>query len=445
MFSTLKTFPKGGIHPPENKLTAGIPIIELPMPKRVFVPLSQHIGIPSEVIVDRRAKVKTGQVIAKAGGYVSSNIHSPVTGVVAKIDMIYDTSGYKRQAIVINTKEDDWMEDIITEPGIISDITIPDEEIIKKITDAGVVGMGGAAFPSHVKLNVKEGVKIDTLIINGVECEPYLTADHSLMLEKAEEIMIGIELLRRSLKVDRAMIGIENNKKNAIQLLKEKSKAFPAIDIYALQVKYPQGSEKQLIKALSGKEVPMGGLPMDVGVIVHNVGTVYAVYQAVQKNRPLIDRIITVTGKHLTNPGNFRVRIGTPVSELIEAAGGMPEDTGKIIGGGPMMGRTLINPEVPVTKGTSGILLLSRTDAHRQEPKACIRCGKCVFGCPMGLEPYLLMNLASKALYEKANENDALNCIECGSCNYVCPSHRPLLDYIRLAKSVIRKSAQNKN
>jgi electron transport complex protein RnfC len=445
MFSTLKTFPKGGIHPPENKLTEGKPIIDLPMPRKVFVPLSQHIGIPSEVIVERRAKVKTGEIIAKAGGYVSSNIHSPVTGVVAKIDMIYDSSGYKRQAIVINPKEDDWLEGIITDPGIISDISIPDGEIINKITEAGIVGMGGAAFPSHVKLNVKEGVRIDTLIINGVECEPYLTADHALMLEKAEELMIGIELLRRNLKVDRAMIGIENNKKDAIKLLKEKSKNYPAIDIYALQVKYPQGSEKQLIKALSGKEVPIGGLPMDVGVIVHNVGTVYAVYQAVQKNRPLIDRIVTVTGKHLTNPGNFRVRIGTPVSALIEAAGGMPEDTGKIIGGGPMMGRTLMNPEVPVTKGTSGILLLSQEDAHRQKSKPCIRCGKCVFGCPMGLEPYLLLNLSSKALFDKANENDALNCIECGSCNYVCPSHRPLLDYIRLAKSVIRKNAQNKN
>jgi electron transport complex protein RnfC len=441
----LKTFPKGGVHPDENKLTAGKPIKRLPTPKKVYVPLAQHIGIPSEVIVKRRDKVKTGQIIARSGAYVSANIHAPVTGVVAKVDKMIDASGYKRQAIVINASEDDWEEGIELNGGLKRDITMEPADILQRITDSGIVGLGGAAFPSHVKLNVKEGKKIDFLIVNGVECEPYLTADHSLMLEKAEELMVGMQILKKALHTDRAIIGIENNKKDAVKLLAKVSKSYEGIEVIALEVKYPQGSEKQLIKALSGREVPTGGLPLDVGVVVHNVGTVYAVYQAVQNNRPLIERVVTVTGKTVKEPANFWVRIGTPISDLIEAAGGLPENTGKIINGGPMMGKALINTDVPITKGTSGILIISEEEAHRKQPKNCIRCSKCVYVCPMGLEPYLLMNLTDKHLFDRANENDILSCIECGSCSYVCPSDRPLLDYIRLGKNVVRKTLQAKN
>lgn len=435
----LKTFPKGGIHPPENKLTSSIPIKRLPTPKVVYVPISQHIGIPAEIVVDRKDKVEIGQVIAKSGGFVSSNIHSPVAGTVTKLDKIVDTSGYKKQCIVIRTdakNESNFQE---TEYPLKKEITLKTEEILQHISDFGIVGLGGATFPSHVKLQVKEDKKIDCLIINGVECEPYLTADHRLMLEKAEEILVGIRILMHALHVDRAIIGIENNKKDAIDTFKRLTTEERGIQIAALQVKYPQGGEKQLVRALLKREVPKNGLPLDVGVVVHNVGTVFAIYQAVQHNRPLMERVVTVTGKKLEQPSNFWVKIGTPISDLIDAVGGVPEDTRKIVSGGPMMGKALKNTDVPVTKGTSGILIISEDEASRGAPRNCIRCGECVDVCPMGLEPHLLMNLTEKGMYEKALQEDILTCIECGSCSYVCPSHRPLLDYIRFGKSITSK------
>ncbi len=434
----LKTFPKGGIHPPENKLTSSKPIKRLPPPKVVYVPISQHIGIPAEIVVDRKDKVEIGQVIAKSGGFVSSNIHSPVAGTVTKLDKIVDTSGYKKQCIVIRTdakNESNFQE---TEYPLIKEITLKTDEILQHIADFGIVGLGGATFPSHVKLQVKKDKKIDCLIINGVECEPYLTADHRLMLEKAEEILVGIRILMHALHVDRAIIGIENNKKDAIDTFKRLTREEKGIQIAALKVKYPQGGEKQLVRALLKREVPKNGLPLDVGVVVHNVGTVFAIYQAVQHNRPLMERVVTVTGKKLEQPSNFWVRIGTPISDLIDAVGGVPEDTRKIVSGGPMMGKALKNTDVPVTKGTSGILIISEDEASRGAPRNCIRCGECVDVCPMGLEPHLLMNLTEKGMYEKALQEDVLTCIECGSCSYVCPSHRPLLDYIRFGKSITK-------
>ena len=435
----LKTFPKGGIHPPENKLTSSKPIKRLPVPKTVYVPISQHIGIPAEIIVDRKDKVEIGQVIAKSGGYVSSNIHSPVAGTVTKLDKIVDTRGYKKQCIVIRTdvKNESNFEEI--NYPLKKEIILKPEEILKRISDFGIVGLGGATFPAHVKLHVKEDKKIDCLIINGVECEPYLTADHRLMLEKAEEILVGIRILMHALHVDRAIIGIENNKRDAIDLFKNLTTKDSGIQIAALQVKYPQGSEKQLVRALLKREVPKNGLPLDVGVVVHNVGTVYAIYQAVQHNQPLLERVVTVTGKKLEQPSNFWVKIGTPISDLLDAVGGVPEDTRKIVSGGPMMGKALKNTDVPVTKGTSGILIISEGEASRGAPRNCIRCGECVDVCPMGLEPHLLMNLTEKGMYEKALKEDILTCIECGSCSYVCPSHRPLLDYIRFGKSITNK------
>ena len=434
----LKTFPKGGVHPPENKLTSDKPIQRLPVPKVVYVPISQHIGIPAEIVVERRDKVAIGQVIARSGGYVSSNIHSPVAGTVTKLDMIVDTRGYKKQCIVIRTDMKDTSNTEEEVYPLKEDITLEPAEILSRISDYGIVGLGGATFPSHVKLSTGDK-NLDCLIINGVECEPYLTADHRLMLEKAEEILVGIKILMHALKVPRAIIGIENNKRDAIERFRKLTTGLPAIQIAALQVKYPQGGEKQLVRALLKREVPKNGLPLDVGVVVHNVGTVFAIYQAVQHNRPLIERVVTVTGKTLEHPANFWVKIGTPISDLMEAVGGVPGGTRKIVSGGPMMGKALKSTDVPVTKGTSGILVIPEGEASRGESKNCIRCGECVFVCPMGLEPHLLMNLAEKNMFERAVREDINTCIECGSCSYVCPSHRPLLDYIRFGKSIAKQ------
>ena len=441
----LKTFPKGGIHPPENKITSSKAIKRMPVPKTVYVPIAQHIGIPSEIIVDRKDKVEIGHVIAKSGGFVSSNIHSPVAGTVTKLDMIVDSSGYKKQCIVIRTDQKNESNFEILDFPLKKEITLSQKDILQHITDYGIVGLGGATFPSHVKLDIKNDKHVDCLIINGVECEPYLTADHRLMLEKSEEIIVGIQILMRALHIEKAVIGIENNKKDAIEVLKKATESDPRIKVSALRVKYPQGSEKQLIRAILKREVPKGGLPMDVGVIVHNVGTIFAIYQAVQYNQPLTERVVTVTGKKLDNPSNFWVKIGTPIKDLVEEVGGVPEGTRKIVNGGPMMGKAIKNTDVPITKGTSGILIISEEEASRKEPKNCIRCSQCVFVCPMGLEPHLLMNLSEKGLYERAAKEDVMTCIECGSCSYVCPSHRPLLDYIRFGKSIVKKLETSKN
>lgn len=441
----LKTFPKGGIHPPENKITATKMIKRMPVPNVVYVPIAQHIGIPSEIIVNQKDKVQIGQVIAKSGGFVSSNIHSPVAGTVTKLDMIVDSTGYKKQCIVIRTDQKDASNFEEKEYPLKTEITASPEEILSQISENGIVGLGGATFPSHVKLNVKADANIDWLIVNGVECEPYLTADHRLMLEKAEEIIVGVQILMKALNLKNAVIGIENNKKDAIKLFKSAVKKDSRIKIAALQVKYPQGGEKQLVKAILDREVPKNGLPLDVGVIVHNVGTIFAIYEAIQYQKPLMERVVTVTGKNLANPSNYWVKIGTPIKDLIEEVGGLPAGTRKLVNGGPMMGKAIKNTDVPVTKGTSGILVIAEEESSRGEQKNCIRCGECVFVCPMGLEPHLLMNLSEKGMFEKASNEDIMTCIECGSCSYVCPSNRPLLDYIRFGKSIVKKLANSKN
>jgi Na+-translocating ferredoxin:NAD+ oxidoreductase subunit C len=441
----LKTFPLGGIHPSENKLTANIPIEILPIPDSVTIPVSQHIGTPATIIVNKGDSVKTGQVIATSKGFVSSNIHSPVSGTVRKIDLVADTTGYKQTAVIIDVSGDDWVETIDKSNVIDRDIKISSDDIIKRCLESGIVGLGGATFPSHVKLTVPSGKKCDLLIINGVECEPFLTSDHRLMMERGEEILIGVKILMKALKVEFALIGIENNKTDAIEHLKKLATAFKGISVNALKVKYPQGAEKQLIKALINREVPSGQLPIDVGVIVHNVGTAFAVYEAVQKNKPLFERVVTITGKSLSRPGNYFVRIGTPVSKLIEAAGGMPDDTGKIVSGGPMMGKAVSNINVPVVKGTSGIVLFPDKDSERSEINPCIRCAKCISACAYNLEPFLLMTLSEKSLFERAEKERITDCIECGSCSYTCPAGRPLLDYIRLGKATVIKMARERN
>ncbi len=435
----LKTFAKGGVHPAENKLSSLQKIVDLPLPASVAIPLNMHLGMPAKPVVEKGSEVKVGQLIAKGEGFVSANIHTPFSGKISKIDKALDSSGYKRDSIFIDVDGDNWIPEIDRSADIKREFKISSEEIIEKIKDAGIVGLGGATFPSHVKLSVPRGKKAEYLIINGVECEPYLTADHALMLEKSDELLIGVSLLMRALKVEKTIIGIENNKTDAVKKLQDIAQNFQNVSVQALKVKYPQGGEKQLIKALINREVPSGGLPVDIGAVVFNVGTAFAVYEAVQKNKPLIERIITVTGKSLKKPSNFRVRIGTPVSILIDAAGGMPDDTGKVINGGPMMGKALSDTSVPVVKGSSGILVLPVQESKRKPVEPCIRCSKCVSVCPQGLEPYLLMVLSQKLRFERMEDDRVMDCIECGSCSYICPSSRPLLDYIRLGKSEVGK------
>ncbi len=433
----LKTFKKGGIHPAENKLSSGKAIEELALPRSVFIPVGQHIGAPAEMVVQKGQTVKVGQLIARSSGLVSSNIHSSVSGTVTKIDTGPDTSGYPKTGIYIDVEGDSWEEQIDRSGDLKTEISADATAILAKIQEAGIVGLGGATFPTHVKLIPPKGMKAEILLINGVECEPYLTADHRLMLEHGPEIVVGIRLLMKALNVDKAVIGIEENKPDAIEQMQELCAAFGEISVAELKVKYPQGGEKQLIKAITGREVPSGALPVSVGAVVTNVATTFAVYEAVQKNKPLFERVVSVTGNAVRQPSNFRVRIGTAIGELIKAAGGLPEQCGKIINGGPMMGKAVSNTEIPVTKGTSGILLLPEKESTRKETMPCIRCSRCVSVCPMGLEPYLLMTVSEKQIWERAEKERIMDCIECGSCSYTCPAHRPLLDYIRLGKGKV--------
>ncbi|MDR0349905.1 MAG: electron transport complex subunit RsxC [Tannerella sp.] len=433
----LKTFRIGGIHPPENKRSADQKITPLAIPKQVVIPLSQHIGAPAEPVVKKGDAVKAGTLIAKASGFVSANIHASVSGTVNKIGEVIDSSGTLRPAVYITAEGDEWEESIDRSDTLVKECNLSDKEIINKINAAGIVGLGGATFPTQIKLSPPPGSKAEILIVNAVECEPYLTSDHSIMLEKGEQILTGTSILMKALNVNRAVIGIENNKPDAIRHLTQLAVQNRMIEIMPLKVKYPQGGEKQLIDAVIRKQVKSGALPISEGAVVQNAGTVLAVYEAVQKNKPLIERVVTVTGKKIDKPSNFLVRIGTPVHELIEAAGGLPEDTGKVIGGGPMMGRALVNTDVPVTKGSSGILVLPAGEVKRKPAYDCIRCAKCVSVCPMGLNPSLLMSVAEFEKWDLAEDNYIVDCIECGSCSYTCPANRPLLDYIRLGKGKV--------
>lgn len=399
--------------------------------------MSQHIGAPAVAIVKKGDPVKVGTKIAEAMGFVSAPVYSSVSGKVAKIDQVIDASGYRKPAIYIDVEGDEWEESIDRSEALVRECSLAPEEIVRKITAAGVVGMGGACFPTHVKLTPPPGNSADVVIINGVECEPYLTSDHRLMLEKPGQVLVGVSLLMKAVKVNKAYIGIENNKQDAIALLTKMAVDYPGIEIVPLKVKYPQGGEKQLIDAVIDRQVASGALPISTGAVVQNVGTAYAVYEAVQKNKPLFERVVTVTGKSLKQPSNLLVRMGTPISRLIEAAGGLPEDTGKVIGGGPMMGKALSNVEVPVCKGSSGVLIMSRQDAVRREVQNCIRCAKCVSVCPMGLEPFLLSALAEHSEWERMESEHIMDCIECGSCQFTCPAARPLLDYCRLGKNKV--------
>ena len=441
----LRTFSLGGIHPKENKLSAGIKIVPAPLPKEVIIPLGMHIGAPATACVAKGDEVKVGTLIAKSSGFVSANIYSSVAGKVTKIDSVFDASGYKKPAIIISVAEEDvWEESIDRSPELVRECSLDAKAIIDKINEAGIVGLGGATFPTHVKLSPPPGSKAEVLIINAVECEPYLTSDHQLMLEHGEEILVGCTILMKALSVDKCIIGVENNKPDAIKHLSELCAQYKGIEVMPLKVQYPQGGEKQLIDAVLSKQVKSGALPISTGAVVQNVGTIYAVYEAIQKNKPLLERVVTVTGKSLDKPANYLARIGTPLKTLIEASGGIPENTGKIIGGGPMMGKALLSADLPVTKGTSGILLISQEESVRKPMRACIRCAKCVDVCPMGLNPTFLMVDTQQQDWERAERGHIVDCIECGSCSFTCPSNRPLLDFIRMGKQQVMGIIRNR-
>ena len=440
----MRTFRIGGIHPNDNKFTAGKKIEIAPLPKQVAIPLAHYIGAPSVVCVKKGDMVKAGQIIGNANGFISANVHASVSGKVNKIDVQLDASGYKRPAVFIDVEGDEWEEGIDRSETLVRECNLSKEEIIEKIKSAGIVGLGGATFPAHVKLSPPPGKKADVLVINAVECEPYLTCDHQLMLEKGDEILVGVSIIMKALEVKRAVIGIENNKPDAIKHLSNISKNFEGISICPLKVQYPQGGEKQLIDATIGRQVPSGALPIEVGAVVMNVGTTFAVYEAVQKNKPLFERVMTVTGKSAIKPGNYKVRLGTILAEVVDLAGGIPAGTGKIIGGGPMMGRSLMNLNVPMAKGSAGILFMKDEEAVRKPMRNCIRCTKCVTVCPMGLEPFLLMNESERNMWPEMEKDRVMDCIECGSCSYTCPSNRALLDYIRFGKATVGGIIRNR-
>ncbi|MBP5387002.1 MAG: electron transport complex subunit RsxC [Prevotella sp.] len=437
----LKTFSMGGVHPEENKLTSEVTTVSAALPEQAVFPLSQHIGAPAKPIVARGDKVKVGTMIAEAGGFVSAPIFSSVSGTVLKIDNAIDATGYLKPSIIIKVEGDEWEESIDRSQKLETVAEHPEltpEKIVEKVKNAGITGMGGAGFPTFIKLTPPPNAKAECVIINAVECEPYITADYRLMMEHADEILVGLELLMKAAKVSKGYIGIEDNKPAAIQLFEEKTQNRDDIEVVPLAKKYPQGGEKQLVDAVIGRQVPAPpAIPVNVGAIVQNVGTAFAVYEAVMKNKPLFERYTTVTGKQLKQPGNFLVRMGTPMKDLVEACGGMPEGDNKVLAGGPMMGKALTSIDVPICKGTNCVTVISGTEAQRKAPQPCIRCAKCVSACPMGLEPYLLAQVSSLHLWDKAEAEDITSCIECGSCMFTCPAHRPLLDNIRLGKSTV--------
>lgn len=442
----LKRFKNGGVHPDPMKLTAGKPIVAMEAPKEVWLLMSQHIGAPAKCIVKPGEEVVAGQKIAEAGGFVSAPVHTPITGKVKKIDLIRDAQGLWKEAVLIERtySEDDTAEYIdydFSQP-LRSDKEIEalsPKDIIDIIGEAGIVGLGGAAFPTRVKLTLPPGKKADYFIINGAECEPYLTCDDALMRRYAREIVEGLRLMMRAVAAPKAIIGIENNKPEAIKAMREAVKDYPDISVQPLRTAYPQGGEKQLIEAVTGKVVPAGGLPIDAGAVVDNVATAFAAYRAVRFGEPLVKRVVTVTGPSMSNPGNYIVANGTSTEEVIRMGGGLPDNTGKVIGGGPMMGRAMSALSAPLVKASGGILLVPIKESERGEVLPCVRCCRCVDVCPMNLEPYLLQILGEFNKAEESKENGVLNCLECGCCSYICPSDRPILDYIRLSKIELRK------
>ena len=443
----MKTFSIGGVHPDDKKISAGSRIESLPIPETVYISMAQHLGGPAKAIVAPGDRVRTGQVIGEPTGFISAYVHSSVTGTVKSVGLRKDLAGIPVVHVEIKTEPvDEWADGIDTSDTLVTDIPQDRQFIIDRIKNNGVVGLGGATFPTHVKLCPPPDKKAECLILNGAECEPYLTSDYRIMLEKTRQIVVGAALMKKVLGVSRAVIGIEENKPEAIKAmsaavseLQKSSADYSGIEVQTLKKKYPQGGEKQLIDAVMHRQVKSMGLPIDVGAVVQNVATSLAVYEAVQKNMPLISNTLTVTGDYLPaeRQKNYLFRIGYPLSWIAEYNGGVPEGAVKIISGGPMMGKAVSNFDAATLKGSSSILYMTAEQTERKLESSCIRCGKCAEACPMGLEPFLLNKLARNGMMEELEANAVQDCIECGCCLYSCPAYIPLLDIIRVAKGEV--------
>ena len=435
------TFSIGGIHPNDNKISRDCKIEVLPLPKTVYVSMAQHLGAPAKPVVAVGDSVKTGQVIAEPGGFISAFVHSPASGTVKSIAPRKDIAGNDVMHIEISVEGDEWAEGIDLSDTLVTEIPEDRNAMLEKIKACGVVGLGGATFPTHVKLNPAPGSKAECLILNGAECEPFLTSDFRILLERTKEIVVGAAIMQKILGGCRTVIAIEENKPEAIEAVNKaiSDLAYPGIEVAVMKKRYPQGGEKQLIDAVMKRQVKSGGLPISVGAVVQNVATSLAVYEAVQKNMPLITNVLTITGNCLPveKQHNYKFRIGMPLSYIIEQAGGIPESAAKLVSGGPMMGKAIANMDAATVKGSSSVLYLSEESTRRKPQSNCIRCGKCADACPMGLEPFLLYRLNKAGNTDELEKNAVQDCIECGCCLYSCPANIPLLDMIRQAKGQV--------
>ena len=439
--SAHKTF-SHGVHPPDSKAqTAGLPIRRLPFPDEMIIPLVQHTGAPAKPIVREGQEVVRGEPIAEPGGFVSVPMHAPATGVVRSIDLARDARGGMSPAIFIRLYPGASQEVLYGEPHDVD--TMSRDDIIRAVQATGVVGLGGAAFPTHVKLALPEGKSVDTVIVNGCECEPYLTTDHRVMLEQPDLIFKGLYILMRALGAKQGIIGVEANKLDAVEVLRKHLPAGAPMRVEVCQTKYPQGAEKMLIKALTGREVPSGGLPVDCGAAVFNVATLAQLGELLPQGQGLIERVVTITGPGVGKPGNFMIPLGTPLRYVLDYCAFKGDEVSQIVLGGPMMGTTVASPDIPITKGITGVLVMTRESLERLEDAhvyPCIRCGRCVEACPMHLNPSQLGLLARKGAYERmADQFHLLDCFECGCCSYACPSAIPLVQYFRVAKGMVRQ------
>ena len=449
----LKTFSIGGIHPSDSKISKDCAIEVLPVPSKVYISMAQHLGAPATPVVKVGDSVKAGQVIAEPAGFISAYVHSSVSGTVKSIGPRKDLAGNNMTHVEIEVEGDEWAEGIDLSDTLVTEIPEDNKAILEKIKLNGVVGLGGATFPAHVKLCPPPGKVAECLILNGAECEPYLTSDNRIMIERSREIVVGAAIMKQVLGGCRTVIGIEENKpeaiaamKDAVSYLQANAKGYDGISVMVLKKKYPQGGEKQLIDAVMRRQVKSMGLPIDVGAVVQNVATSLAVYEAVQKNMPLVTNVLTVTGDCLPmeRQHNYKFRIGMPLSYIAEYAGGIPEEAAKIISGGPMMGKAIANMEAATVKGSSSLLYFTAEQTVRGVESACIRCGKCAEACPMGLEPFLLQKYARNNMTDELEDNAVQDCIECGCCLYSCPANIPLLDIIRIAKGDVIRIIRNR-